>query len=119
MRHMETFTIRYESGSAAVWSQVGLVVRLKYGNESLLVATTHLKSKPPFEDRRTKSVKQLLDLLQTKREPNDHVVLMGDFNTEPSGPGLHTYKTVTSHSLALRSAYAEREGLDEAEYTTW
>ena len=120
LQHQETYELNYDSGKLGViWSQGALIVRLKMGSTSLLVATTHLKSKPPHENRRTKSIKQLLQLLLKKKQPQDHIVIMGDFNTDPSGPGLHTYKTVINHSLSFRSAYAGHLGKEEAEYTTW
>ena len=81
---------------------------------TLLVATTHMKSKvsQPNEDLRTKQITQLLDtLVESGAAQADGVMLCGDFNTDPydlpppGGMRARCVPAVLRHPLGLRSAY--------------
>jgi nocturnin len=108
----------------AEWSQVGVIGRFERGHcgRTFLVAATHLKAKKSVENekRRVSQLKQLLGKLQAMKRENEHIVVMGDFNTSPSVDYFDeqcTYDMITSHPLNLKSAY-KCNGGTEPEYTT-
>ena len=117
------------------WSQVALLARMARtsGTDSFIVSATHLKSKKgeKNEIRRTEQLKQLMIALssmqkgsQTGGTEKEPVLILGDFNTDPTGrdEGLTAYESVKTSSLGLKSAYATDcstgGAIEEPLYTT-
>jgi mRNA deadenylase 3'-5' endonuclease subunit Ccr4 len=107
--------------------------------KTMLVVSTHLKSSNSAKNEamRTSQVHELLANVQAVRHrcgagsldgDRETVVIMGDFNTEPSGETsdghvLTAYAAIRDHPLQLKSAYAtkgsdSRGTQQEAPYTT-
>lgn len=110
-----TQTVRYrDPASGAEQTQLGLLARLtpRAGGPTLCVATTHLKAKPGFEERRGAQVAQLLAAL----DPDTPLVVAGDFNDVPGSPA---HQVAAESPLGLRSAYATLNGGPEPAWTTW
>ena len=94
--------------------------------ELLLVGATHLKAKPgeANEASRAADVRQLLAALQRRADalPAAHVLLCGDFNTDPYDVPQHKaacVPAVRAHPLGLRSAYPLPASDADAAFTTW
>ena len=109
VRFVSKRAVRYSTGS-----QVALICRFQLKNApSFLVATTHLKAKPPNESVRVVQMQDLLAAINSERKSaSEGVLLMGDFNSNPSGS---VYSMVEASDLGLGNAY----GPQQPSYTTW
>jgi nocturnin len=84
---VECNSMNYKSKDGKPWSQVGVAVRLlnKKNKKTFVVACTHLKSKPPHEERRVQQITQLLDHVFSMRlTDTEPLILTGDFNADPA-----------------------------------
>jgi nocturnin len=107
--------VRYvEPGTGAPQSQLALLAELRAGDRTVVVATTHLKAKPGFEEVRRAQGEQLLRALEAFRPAGAPLLLAGDFNDVPGSP-VHA---LVEGALGLRGAYAALEG-SEPRWTTW
>ena len=94
-------------------TQVALIAELivKENGKHLIFATTHLKAKKEFEEKRLKEAEQLCEEIRNYNNQNYPVIITGDMNSDPGGP---VYKLFCSQ---YQSAYAESE--IEPEFTTF
>jgi len=96
------------------FSTVALVALLAVDGVEFCLATTHLKAKPGFEERRARQAAELLEIVGEVAAERP-VVLAGDFNDIPDSPAC---ELIRSHRLGLRSAYLDALGR-EPDWTTW
>lgn len=68
-------------------SQVAIIAEIEISeNKSIIFATTHLKAKPEFEEKREHQIQVLLEQIKLFNiDNNPNVIITGDLNTEPSG----------------------------------
>ncbi|KAK3099203.1 hypothetical protein FSP39_000964 [Pinctada imbricata] len=115
----DTKHIKLRNADKEVTDQVAMAAKFKIKTKpdvEFLVAVTHFKAKPGFEELR---LAQAISLLNDLSEivGNMPVVICGDFNDTHD---QLFYQEMTSSSLNLASAYtfATEKG-SEPEYTTW
>lgn len=81
-----SFTIFYAPSDAQMALGIDLTPHGAKKASSLLVACTHLKAKPGFEERRLAQGKTLIAELNTMTGTGKALVVCGDFNDVPSSP---------------------------------
>lgn len=91
---------------------------------TLVVATTHLKSKPDHEETRYKQIKAVLSKLEKEKDKADAFILAGDFNADSftiNWKGQDVAPKVVRSVLSsnLKSAYPLPQGEEDLSYTTW
>jgi len=104
---------------------LGLNLRHLSSGREVYVATTHLKARSGalLSTLRNEQGKDILEWVNTTRQPESPVIICGDFNAEPTEPVFQTMSE--SKRLPLKSSYKihhnpEQEGDDHnLEFTTW
>ena len=118
---------RYVDGGQRPFVMATLGLRSAEGVR-VTVAATHLKAKAGAknEERRVHDVREILGALEAEAAASRapcHVLLMGDFNTNPyDEPGKHeaaAVPAVLAHPLQLRSAYPLPQSEGGQGWTTW
>ena len=75
-------------------SQIALIANFEsiQNNKKICLIVTHLKAKKEFEDTRVFQIKHIVDYIETNKiiENKINVILVGDFNTEPTEKSIST-----------------------------
>lgn len=86
--------------SQAEYNQPAIIVELLHtSGRRVVVATSHLKAKPEFEQLRHLQVTELLEAVDYFNAANAPVILAGDFNAEPDSVTIQTVLNSGYHSV--------------------
>lgn len=110
--------ISLKDSSGEITNQVALMVNLfdKIQGKTLCAAVTHLKAKEGHEDLRLSQGKSLLQSISECIGDDKAVIVLGDFNAEPSEPVCKLMED--NQYLRMKNAYVTATGKNP-EFTTW